>query len=237
VHYLCFSDDFFSLAFLRMGDTIAILGNPRSETRTIGIAIVSVFIITFAAHQLFFTAMAGDRYFISDQHIPYYVTCTVIKWIDLFTRRDYRDVIVDSLNHCCNEKGITIYAWVIMSNHMHLVAQASPPGEMSSFLRDFKKYTSKKFIETMDLINESRSEWLKDKFSFEAKRTRRAEKYKIWKDGSHPIDLTNIDMMEKINYIHNNPVRAGLVESPEHYLYSSARDYAGRKGLVKVTVI
>ncbi|WP_197060176.1 transposase [Sporocytophaga myxococcoides] len=69
--------------------------------------------------------MAGDRYFISDQYVPYYITCTVIKWIDLFTRRDYRDVIVDSLNHCCKEKSITIYAWVIMSNHMHLVAQAS----------------------------------------------------------------------------------------------------------------
>lgn len=124
-----------------------------------------------------------------------------------------------------------------MSSHIHLVSQAAPPGDMSSFLRDFKKYTSKKFITTIDSIDESSSEWFKNKFEFEARRTRRSEKYKIWKDGSHPIDLTSIDMMEKVNYIHNNPVRAGLVECPGHYLYSSARDYAGGKGLVKVTVI
>jgi len=86
----------------------------------------------------------------------------------------------------------------------------------------------------MDIINESRSEWLKDKFSFEARRTGRAENYKIWKEGNHPIDLTNIDMMEKINY---NPDRPGLVESSEYYLYSSARDYEGGKGLEKVTVV
>ncbi|WP_028980141.1 REP-associated tyrosine transposase [Sporocytophaga myxococcoides] len=181
--------------------------------------------------------MAGDRYIISDQHVPYFITCTVIKWIDLFTRKDYRDIIVDSLNYCSREKHVTIYAWVIMSNHIHLALKASPPGDMSSFLRDFKKYTSKKFITTMDSINESRSEWLKDKFSFEAKRTRRAENYKIWMDSNHAIELASIDIMEKINYIHNNPVRAGLVENPEYYLHSSARDYAGRKGLVKVSVI
>jgi len=66
----------------------------------------------------------------------------------------------------------------------------------------------------MESINESGSEWLLDKFAFEARRTRRAEKYKIWKDDNHPIDLTDIDILEKINYIHDNPVRAGLVRYP-----------------------
>ena len=89
----------------------------------------------------------------------------------------------------------------------------------------------------MESINESRAAWLQDKFAFEAKRTRRAEKFKIWQDDNHPIDLTDIDVMEKINYIHNNPVRAGWVEAPEHYLYSSAKDYGGGKGMVKVVVV
>ena len=89
----------------------------------------------------------------------------------------------------------------------------------------------------MDTISESRKEWLLDKFSFEAKRTRRAENYKVWKDDNHAIDLSHIDLMEKVNYFHNNPVRAGLVDFPEHYVYSSARDYIGEKGLVKVTVV
>lgn len=181
--------------------------------------------------------MSGDRYQISDQHAPYFITCTVVRWIDLFTRKDYKDIIVDSLNHCVREKSLTVYGWVIMSNHIHLVGRCDPPGEMSGFLRDFKKFTSKKFTTTMQFISESRREWLLDKFSFEARRTRRSEVYKIWKDDNHAIDLSSIDVMEKIDYVHNNPVRAGLVEYPEHYVYSSARDYAGEKGLVEVEVV
>lgn len=86
-------------------------------------------------------------------------------------------------------------------------------------------------------ISESRRDWLLDKFSFEAKRTKRAENYKIWTDDNHAIDLSCIDLMEKIDYIHNNPVRSNLVDYPEYYIYSSARDYAGEKGLVAVTVV
>ncbi len=181
--------------------------------------------------------MSGSKYLITDKHAPYFITCTVIHWIDLFTRKDYRDVIVDSLQYCIKNKHIEIYAWVIMSNHIHLVAQCHPPGNMSEFLRDFKKFTSKKFIETMDSINDSRREWLLDKFSFEAKRTRRAEKYKIWKDDNHPINLTDIDILEKINYVHDNPVKAGLVDDSEDYVYSSAKDYCGKRGLIAVKVV
>ena len=126
---------------------------------------------------------------------------------------------------------------VIMSNHIHLAVQCNPPRSMSAFLRDFKKFAAKKFIETMSTIHESRLEWLLDKFAFKAKRTRRAENYKIWKDDNHAIDLTIIDVMGKVDYIHENPVRAGLVELPENYIYSSAKDYAGEKGLVEVSVV
>ena len=181
--------------------------------------------------------MSGDRYRITDQHNPYFLTCTIVHWIDLFTRKDYRDIVVQSLNYCIEQKHLIVYSWVIMSNHVHLVVRCEPPGEMSAFLRDFKKFTSKKIADTIMEIPESRREWLLDKFGFEAKRTRRAENYKIWKDDNHAIDLTDIDMMEKIDYVHNNPVRAGWVDVPAHYLYSSAIDYAGGKGLVKVVVI
>ena len=181
--------------------------------------------------------MSGSRYTISDQNAPYFLTCTVIHWIDLFTRKEYRDIIVDSLNHCVQHKNLTIFAWVIMSNHIHLAARCDPPGKMSDFLKDFKKFTSKKIIECIGYINESRSDWMLDKFSFEARKTRRAENYKIWKDDNHPIDLSDIDIIEKIDYIHENPLRAGLVEYPEYYLYSSARDYCGMKGLIDVDVV
>ena len=181
--------------------------------------------------------MSGDRYLISDQHATYFITCTVIYWIDLFTRQRYRDIVVDSLNYCIREKYLIVHSWVIMSNHIHLVVRTEPPGEMSAFLRDFKKFTSKSMLKDLAGLPESRGEWLLHKFSFEAKRSGRAENYKIWKDSNHAIDLTHIDIMQKINYIHNNPVNAGLVRHPEHYLYSSAIDYAGGKGLVNVVVV
>ena len=124
-----------------------------------------------------------------------------------------------------------------MSNHLHLVCKAEPPGELSAFLRDFKKFTSKAIIRKMKNINESCREWLLDKFSFEAQRTGRAKQYKIWKDDNHAIDLSTIDIIDKIQYIHENPVRAGWVDIEEHYMYSSAVDYAGGKGLVDITLV
>lgn len=108
---------------------------------------------------------------------------------------------------------------------------------MSGFLRDFKKFTSKKIVELIQEIPESRRDWLLDKFSFEARRTGRAENYKLWKDDNHAIDMSTIDMMNKIDYIHDNPVRAGLVHEPDQYVYSSATDYAGGKDMVNVTVV
>lgn len=178
--------------------------------------------------------MSGDRYKIHDQNSTYFITCTVIKWIDLFTRKEYKEIIVDSLNYCVKEKGLVVYGWVIMSNHIHLLCRCKEEFKFSDFLRDFKKFTSKQFIHKMDTINESRKEWLLNKFSFEAKRTRRAENYKIWKDDNHAILMDDIDLMEKLNYIHENPVRAGLVNNCEDYNYSSAKDYAGIKGLVDI---
>ena len=183
--------------------------------------------------------MSGDQYRIKDQHACHFLTLTVIYWIDIFSRVEYKDIIVDSLNHCVKNKGLELYAWVIMTNHIHLVARANPPHRMSDFLRDFKKFTSKKIVEEVAYINESRREWLLDKFSFEARRTSRADYYKLWKDDNHPIDLDNngIDIMQKIDYIHENPVRAGWVEFPAHYLYSSARDYNGQDGLVDIVLV
>lgn len=88
------------------------------------------------------------------------------------------------------------------------------------------------------MMNESRKEWLLDKFNFEARRTARAKNYKVWQDSNHAIEIdAQVDIWQKIEYIHNNPVRNGLVDEPDHYRYSSARDYARQHGLVKVQVL
>lgn len=181
--------------------------------------------------------MSGDRYFIIDQHQTYFITCTIVEWIDLFTRTHYKEIITDSLNHCIKAKGLKVNGWVLMTNHLHLLARCEEPHRMSDFLRDFKKFTSKKLVEAILNEPESRREWLLDKFGFEARKTGRAENYKIWKDDNHAIDMYGIDMMQKLAYIHDNPVRTMIVADPEDYLFSSARDYADQKGLVEMELI
>ena len=182
--------------------------------------------------------MSDDRYIIQDQHATHFLTFTVIDWVDVFTRVDYRHIITDSLNFAVAERGMECFAWVLMSNHMHLVAHTNPPFKLSDFIRDFKKHTSKKIVSAIQDINESRREWLLHRFVYAAKSTGRAENYKFWQDGSHPIylDGSSERYRQRVNYTHQNPVRQLIVENASDYLYSSARDYEGRKGLVKVNV-
>ena len=181
--------------------------------------------------------MGGSRYVITDQNQTYFITCTIVGWIDLFTRPEYKNIIVDSLNHCIENKGLILNGWVLMTNHIHFIGRCKEPNKMSDFLRDFKKFTSKRLAATIKEIPESRREWLLDKFNFEARRTNRAENFKIWQDDNHPLDLQDIDPYQKLHYIHENPVKANIVEFPEHYIYSSAKDYLGITGLVKVELI
>ena len=90
--------------------------------------------------------MSGDRYLIQDQNAYYFITITVVQWIDLFSRKEYRDIIVEALNYCILHKGLKLHAWVIMTNHPHLAGRITTELGMSGFLRDFKKYTSKQMI-------------------------------------------------------------------------------------------
>lgn len=108
---------------------------------------------------------------------------------------------------------------------------------LSDIMRDFKKFTSKKLISTLGQINESR-DWLIDKFSFAARTHSKTEEFKVWQDGFHPISVeTTLFKEQKLNYIHQNPVKAGLVNEPKHYNYSSAINYCGGLGLLEVVFL
>jgi REP element-mobilizing transposase RayT len=183
--------------------------------------------------------MSGDKYFIREQNAIHFLTLTVVEWIDIFTRKDYKLVITDALNYCIREKGLIVHAWVLMSYHLHLIVQVQPPFRLSDVLRDFKKFTSKKMATIVQDINESRKDWMLHQFSHMAKVTGRAEVYKIWQDSNHAVNLEGGGerLVQKIEYIHNNPVRQLIVSRAEDYLFSSAIDYTGVNGLVKVDVI
>ena len=154
-----------------------------------------------------------------------------------FQEKNTGDIIVDSLNYCIAEKGLVVYAWVIMSNHIHLIVTTkTDDGNISDIIRDFKKYTSKQIAKAIETVGESRREWLLNAMRKEANRIGRAVNYKLWKDDNHAIciDGKTINIKERLNYIHENPVRNGLVLNDWDYVYSSAMDYQGKKGLVNI---
>ena len=162
----------------------------------------------------------------------YFATLTVRHWIDIFTRREYNDIIVESLDFCSKNKGLEIFAWVIMTNHLHLIVRAKEGFLLQNILRDFKKHTAKTILNAIyENPQESRKEWLLRGFKTN-------EGNMFWQDGNHPIELqTNEVTIEKLNYIHRNPVKAGFVSREQDFLYSSAADYAGEKGILKIEFI
>ncbi|WP_215225127.1 REP-associated tyrosine transposase [Echinicola shivajiensis] len=177
-------------------------------------------------------------YRITDQNGVYFLTLTVVDWLDVFIRKEYKLEVVDSLNYCVKNKGLELYAWCLMSNHLHLLARIKEPFKLSDFLRDFKKYVFRKVLESLEKESiESRRKWLLDRMRFRGTMVKRVDSYKFWEDDNRAIGIESAKFFEqKLNYIHNNPVKAMIVEEPEEYLFSSARDYSGRKGLVEVSV-
>jgi REP element-mobilizing transposase RayT len=166
----------------------------------------------------------------------FYLTFQIVGWIDLFTRKIYRDIALESLKYCQINKGLNLFACVIMSNHLHLLAQ-SETGDLSGIIRDFKNYTSKKFLEVMNDSIESRRDWMKMVFEYHGK-YKSKQTNQVWTHENHAEHIYSEKFIkQKIDYIHNNPMRAGLVEKPEDYLYSSARNYADLDNLLDVIKI
>ncbi len=179
----------------------------------------------------------GFKYIISDQSKVYFLTFTVVEWVDIFSRQIYKDIIIDSLRYCQINKGLNIYAYVIMTNHVHLLVNCENE-DLSDIVRDFKKFTSKKILETIQNEKESRKRWMLNLFSFEATKHTRNTNYQFWIQDSHPeLVYSNKFIKQKILYIHNNPVKAGIVRNPEEYLYSSASNYADIEFKLEVIVV
>ena len=165
----------------------------------------------------------------------YFLTMTVVDWVDVFTRPTYRHIIVDALRHCQQHKGLELYAWCLMSNHLHLIAAAPPEKHLSDILRDFKRHTSKAITTAIQRDPESRRQWMLHRFAYNARIDTKSEAFKFGQDGNEAKELMSVDFtMQKLRYLHQNPVRAELVAEPEHYLYSSASNYAEQGGLLDV---
>jgi REP element-mobilizing transposase RayT len=180
----------------------------------------------------------GEAYQIQDQSRPYFFTFQVVGWADIFSRKIYRDIILESFDYCRESKGMILFAYVIMTNHVHAIIQ-SKSGDLSGLIRDFKKFTSKKILkEVLKNRSESRKEWLEMVFKYHGKFNKRNQGIQLWTHENHAVELANNNMIDtRLTYIHQNPVKAGWVEEAHHYLYSSARNYSGLPGLIEVDLI
>ncbi|MDD5036215.1 MAG: transposase [Methylococcaceae bacterium] len=173
--------------------------------------------------------MGRSRYRIFDDKAPHFVTCTVLNWIPLFTRPQTVTIVLDALDYRQKQANWRVYGYVILENHLHLVVQAE---SLREELPRFKSFTARQLI---DYLKACGAERLLKQLAFFRKAHKRDRDYQLWEEGSHPEMIQNEQILrQKLEYIHQNPVKRGYVDDPTHWRYSSARNYAGLPGLIPV---
>lgn len=174
----------------------------------------------------------SEKYKAFDADSAYFITFTLVEWHNLFQIPQFAKILIDSIKYCQHNKGLELFGYCIMPSHVHLIAR-STNCPLGSVIRDLKKYTARKIVEK--LIEGQSYKPILDSFAFKAKSINRNKNYKVWQDGFHPeIIASNRFFYQKLKYIHNNPVEAELVRSPEMYIYSSARNYAELSSVLEI---
>ncbi len=173
--------------------------------------------------------MGRSRYKIYEPTHPHFLTCTVLNWLPIFTRQESATILIESLKYLQKEENLKLYAYVILENHIHLVARSDDIGRS---MRHFKSFTAKALLK---LLQKEQAHTLLKQFQFYKKAHKKDRSYQIWQEGYQPkLIQSEAMMMEKIRYIHDNPVKRGYVDEAKHWRYSSARDYEGVPGLIEV---
>ncbi|MBL7004218.1 MAG: transposase [Gammaproteobacteria bacterium] len=172
--------------------------------------------------------MGRSRYKIVDPKLPHFVTCTILHWIPVFTRQETVDIVLDSLRFLQSE-GMKLFAYVILENHLHMVVQSD---DLNRDMARFKQFTAKHILA---YLQEQNIKLILDQLAFYKKAHKQDRAYQFWQEGYHPEWIQNEEIMrQKINYIHNNPVKRGYVAEAKHWRYSSAVNYEGGEGLIEI---
>jgi putative transposase len=156
-----------------------------------------------------------------NQFAPYFLTITVVDWINIFTKAKYFECLAQNLNHCIKNKGLVLYEYVIMTNHLHIIASAEPQSKgLSAIIKDFKSYTTHQMKDMLQ--NEGRTYIAR--FISESKTKKKGNDFQIFQRENYPEPLaTEKFTRQKTQYIWMNPVKEKYVLNPEDWLYSSAR--------------
>ncbi|WP_456428760.1 REP-associated tyrosine transposase [Rhodocaloribacter sp.] len=175
--------------------------------------------------------MGRSRYKVYEIDQPHFLTATVVRWLPVFAHPPAARVVLDALGYLQREGRLTLYAYVIMENHLHLIAAAD---DLRREMRAFKSYTARKII---DWLHETKRRAMLDAFREHKQAHKKDRLHQFWQEGNHPQQIQGAEMLrQKLEYLHGNPVRRGYVEEAIHWRYSSARNYAGLPGLLEVTL-
>ena len=162
--------------------------------------------------------MNGMKEMIYAKEHPEFLTVTCLEWKHILMEDRFKDIIMESLSFLCKAKGVCVYGFAIMSNHFHLIRQIMGDNKRDDVQRDFLKYTGQQILK--HLRNEQSI--LLSELLVNAK----DRKHQVWERNSLGVPLCSREVfLQKLEYIHNNPVTAGLCKYPEDYKYSSARFY------------
>jgi putative transposase len=173
--------------------------------------------------------MARTRYRIYDGHQPYFLTCTIVGWLPVFTRPMFVELIYDAWRYAQRERDLKLFGYVIMENHLHMIAAAT---DLADVMKKFKSYTARQIV---DRLRELGDTTLLEQLAFHKLAHKTQSDVQVWQEGNHPKEIQNDPMMwQKLDYSHLNPVRRGYVDDPLHWRYSSARDYARQPALIDV---
>jgi putative transposase len=172
------------------------------------------------------------RYKIIENGQVYFITSTIIEWLPVFTRKPYFEILMDSLNYARSHKGLKLYAYGVMDNHVHLIGASDNLGKI---IKEFKSHTAREIIR---LAEQDNKDWLLNQLVFYRQKHKISSRHQVWQEGNQPKEIGSEEMLrQKVEYLHHNPVRAGLAEKPEGWLYSSARNYAGLPAVLDIDQI
>ncbi len=167
------------------------------------------------------------KYKFGEKEGAYFVSFATVNWIDVFTRDCYFEIVSKSLDYCRKSKGMELYGYCIMPSHVHFIF-CSSLGDPSGLLRDFKGYSSRKLLKAIEENKkESRKEWMLLMFESAGRNMSNVKNRQFWQQNNNPIEIWSLAVFEqKLNYIHQNPVKTGFVTNAIDWKYSSARNYA-----------
>ncbi len=173
--------------------------------------------------------MTRTRYKIFDSAYPYFLTMTIVDWLPIFADPNIAGILINALRFMQDVKRARLFAYVLMENHLHCIVQSD---DLSTVVKSFKSYTARAII---DLLEEHHNNDLLKKLKKNKLHHKTFSNYQLWQESSHPQEISTDEMMrQKVEYIHNNPVRRGYVDEACDWRYSSARNYEGLQGLITI---